>query len=204
MDREWVDDQLRMLSRRLGIFRPNPHEFYFEPTEAIYERLASGDEHDLQSVVTAIARHVDVVSIPIASYEWGVKMDLEVAGLIEARHMYRIGIPFFYVGKAYATGAIVAHEITHAFLFSKGIGFPDTQANELLTDVSTIFIGLGKLLLNGLHAPASTPSDERRTLGYLPPDLSVYCFERVRELRTIDTGIAHRFLVSESGGHDHS
>ncbi|MBA3036819.1 MAG: M13 family metallopeptidase [Desulfobacterium sp.] len=46
-------------------------------------------------------------------------------------------------------GAILAHELTHHFLDSKGIRLSDEEENEKLTDLATSYIGLGKLTVNG-------------------------------------------------------
>jgi len=49
--------------------------------------------------------------------------------------------------------AILAHEITHKYLhvnsISVGLGPAHTYENEILTDVAAVFLGLGKLILNG-------------------------------------------------------
>ena len=50
--------------------------------------------------------------------------------------------------------ATVAHEVTHAYMRGWGIGhggsnLQDSHENEILTDICAVFLGLGKLLLNG-------------------------------------------------------
>jgi hypothetical protein len=194
MDKSWIDEKFRMLSARFGVFRPNPNDFYFEPTDTIYTRLESGDERDLQFVVNAISEHIDLSPTPFAVYEWGLKMNPEVAGQVRPKIHY-IQIPFFYVGKKYATGAIIAHEITHAFLFSRRIWIADTQENEFLTDIATVFVGLGKLLLNGLITTANETVNESYKLSYLSEDMIFYCFDKVREYRAIDLILAQKNLV---------
>lgn len=52
-----------------------------------------------------------------------------------------------------AAAAILAHEITHTYLYTKGYNYK-TEANqkrdnEVLTDVAAVYLGLGKLMLNG-------------------------------------------------------
>ena len=98
MNKGWVDEKLKMLSLKLGTFKPNPDDFYFEPTEEVYEKLESGDECGLQRVTTEIAKHLGILLIPNVMYDWGIKMEPEVAGQIKlASPVRHIQIPFFYV-----------------------------------------------------------------------------------------------------------
>jgi len=196
MDRRWVDDRLTLLHRVAGDFRPNPQTFLFEPTESIYGKLESGKENDLESVTEAIARHIGIVPSPSPTYDWGIKMDLEVAGQFTLTSSSRtIKIPFFYVGKKYPLGAILAHEMTHAFLFYRGIILVDPDENEIFTDVATIFIGLGKLLLNGIVVEPGEYESQVYSLGYLPHQLVSYCYRRVNTARDIPNDVMMRNLV---------
>lgn len=44
--------------------------------------------------------------------------------------------------------AILAHELTHIFLFRAGLAFRSTLENEILTDVAAVYLGVGWLVLN--------------------------------------------------------
>ena len=77
--------------------------------------------------------------------------------------------------------AVLAHEITHVFLHRHGIRFPDTFENEILTDTTAVYLGVGWLSLNAYR---ETTRQERRgffqnevhtetteeKLGYLTPE----------------------------------
>lgn len=183
-----------MLVFKLKAASVEPRKFFFEPTEDIYKKLESGDESDLQYVASSIAIHIGVISIPTVKYDWGLKMEPEVAGQIRsAIYLPYIQIPFFYVGKKYALGGILAHEMTHALLYSRGISLEDSKENELLTDLTAVFVGLGKLLLNGYL-------DEGGGLGYLSPDLIAYCLKKVCILYVVDIETAMENLTSEARG----
>ncbi len=45
--------------------------------------------------------------------------------------------------------AILAHEVTHIFLYRAGISYSGEKENELLTDTAAAYLGLGAAILNG-------------------------------------------------------
>ena len=46
-------------------------------------------------------------------------------------------------------GAILCHEICHKWLQINGIKSSTERDNEILTDIATVFLGFGKIMLNG-------------------------------------------------------
>jgi hypothetical protein len=198
MNREWVDKIFAMMCSRVGIFAPDPNTFYFEPTAEVYAQFESGDERHLQSVVTLIAEHLSLTPIPSASYEWGLKMEPETAGRISLRNsQWLIQIPFFYAGKKYAVGSILAHEMAHAFLASKGVGLPEVEEDEMLTDLAAVFLGLGKLFLNGLFVITNEDLNEGNVLGYLPHNLVLHSYRKVNDYRSIAWDTAVKNLLPD-------
>ena len=197
MNREWIDDKLNMLDLKLRDFSAtsvDSRKFFFEPTEDVYKKLESGDEKHLQYVASSIATHLRIMSIPTVRYDWGLKMEPEVAGQIRSDYYSAyIQIPFFYVGKKYPLGGILAHELTHHLLYSRHISLVDSNENELFTDLTAVFVGLGKLLLNGTL-------DEGGGLGYLSPDMIAYCLKKMCSAHTVDVETALENLTSEARG----
>lgn len=70
----------------------------------------------------------------------------------------------------------ISHEIAHKFLHTNSIswggGPADHYHNEVLTDIAGVFLGLGKLMLNGHHVErtserASGTTIHTRKVGYL-------------------------------------
>lgn len=45
--------------------------------------------------------------------------------------------------------ASLSHEITHKYLHIHNLKFDNTYENEVLTDIAAVFLGIGKLILNG-------------------------------------------------------
>jgi len=72
--------------------------------------------------------------------------------------------------------AILAHEITHEYLYINNISFSNKYENEILTDIAAIFLGFGKLMLNGsenedvwknYYFGGSTTIADKLGIGYL-------------------------------------
>lgn len=67
-----------------------------------------------------------------------------------------------------ATLAVLAHEVTHKYLdwydFYSKIGCQNEYEKEILTDITSVFLGLGKLLLNGYEIDNT---DKIKKFGYL-------------------------------------
>lgn len=57
--------------------------------------------------------------------------------------------------------AVMAHEICHKLLFVHGLYYPNLSIeNEILTDLATIYVGFGKLSLNGCYNKKTVSSKE--------------------------------------------
>lgn len=70
--------------------------------------------------------------------------------------------------------AILAHEMSHYYLLRKhNVHFEETERNELLTELSTIYCGFGLLLLKG-YKPYKTEIGNRiytSQVGYISIDV---------------------------------
>ncbi len=198
MNEEWIDKKLETLNATIGLFKLSPNEFFFEPTVDIYMKLGSGDEKDVQDIAVMISKHINIYTAPSVKYEWGLKMEPEVGAQIKLDESpFPIRIPFFFVGKKYATGSILAHEISHIFLLMRNIYLSDTEENEMLTDLTAVFIGLGKLLLNGLIVETEQNFCQGHVLGYLPLNLIFYSYKKVNALHSISEDLARKNLLPD-------
>lgn len=83
----------------------------------------------------------------------------------------------------YLTLAILSHELTHKYMKINGISSGrdplKTFENEILTDITGVFLGLGKLLLNG------TTYDNRMKVGYLQSNQLAFVYLLVCSMRGI-------------------
>jgi hypothetical protein len=196
MERAWVETHLHFLMNNLRPERAVADIPVFEPTEQFYNLLSEGDEEDLQVACCEISKYLKLEPAPVVQYDWGIKMEPEVAGRIMQWDCI-IQIPFAYVGKKLALGAIIAHEMTHAFLFKIDLVLDDIKENEAFTDLTSIYLGLGKLILNGCITTGSDPS-HLEILGYLPPESLGFAYKSVCALRSVPKKVSTTSLSPEA------
>lgn len=100
-----------------------------------------------------------------------------------------------------STLAVLSHEISHKLLHLNGIslgqGLLEKYENEILTDIAAVFVGLGKLMLNGSESHTESTSGTMRTIhtvrtGYLDTSQMAFVYRLVCAMR----GIRERDMVS--------
>jgi len=102
-----------------------------------------------------------------------------------------------------STLATLAHEVTHAYLHVYKISCGTAPYDdEVLTDVAAVFLGLGKLMLNGIEYQRSWNSGDRtttRTLrcGYLSREQFVFLYWFVCAMRRIPESVYQNGLQPE-------
>jgi hypothetical protein len=107
--------------------------------------------------------------------------------------------------------ATLAHEIAHKYLhfhsISAGSGLAYKYENEILTDITAIFLGLGKLMLNGsevkrIHQEQLSNGTQTTThtlkSGYLNREQLAFIYLLVCSMRSIDQQVSNQFLTMES------
>ena len=89
---------------------------------------------------------------------------------LNSEPVVRINISKDFKENPKAVVATLAHEICHKLLYTYGIYFPSmTNVNEVYTDLCTIYIGFGKLIIDGYITNCHNTT---HYLGYL--DIHVY------------------------------
>jgi hypothetical protein len=195
LDRTWIDDRLARLAGPLDRHLRGAWSLY-APSAAFYGLLESGDDDDLQQAVEQMAGHVGLDVAPLAAYELGLRMRFDVAGQISqgGHRRSRIQIPLFYVGKPLPLGAILAHELTHEVLRRCQIAGADPLETERLTDLASIALGLGCVVLNGAVL-AEAAQAEAHVLGYLSPRAKAYALGRTAMRHGIARGAVAALLA---------
>lgn len=193
-DEKWIDVRLEMLSRHLTGYVSGKRTL-FEPTGPFYEALETGEDADLARAASEICEFIGLRTCPAVSYEWGIKLPPGAGGQI-ARYGNDsfIGIPIFFVGRPAALGRILSHEITHAFLHRIPFSGALAEENEPLTDLASIYLGLGKAILNGFEVVTSPVEKRGFVLGYLDARLTAYAYTKVLGILDIDEKAARANL----------
>jgi len=90
--------------------------------------------------------------------------------------------------------AILAHEITHEYLYINNLSFSNKYENEILTDIAAIFFGFGKLMLNGCeneniwknyYFGGSTTITDKLGVGYIDRIKIAFVYLLVCNMRNI-------------------
>ncbi len=94
-----------------------------------------------------------------------------------------------------STLAVLAHEVTHKFMQRHGIslgrGLGEKYENEILTDITGIFVGLGKVMLNGAEALTATWKGGRQAIqsvrtGYLSARQLAFVYRLICAMRGVN------------------
>jgi|GEM_PF-5474726 len=204
IDESWVDQQIENLVSTFGFFETE-QAFLFEPTAQFYGLLTSGERADLQEAVKMLAQYPTICNLTVllplqVRYLSPGKGQPGTAGLIRLQKgdIAEIQIPFPFVGEPYLIGAILAHEISHFLLFSRGVVLAEPFENERFTDLGAVFFGFGKLLLNGKAGELGRGTGLLVELGYLSLDLTLYAYQLVNTRRNVRTSVTSSNLTPEA------
>ncbi|MEV6203503.1 hypothetical protein AB0M64_26540 [Streptomyces sp. NPDC051771] len=173
--REAVRASLTALYRRLG---PTGVDRYPTSVTAADVALSPGEDPLLGAtrIAGVLVRHL---RLPEARMVVSFRA-MEHAATVEpaAGPEYFVELNERFRGRPRDIGAALAHEITHVLLHRLGLGFPDGERNEILTDVVTAYLGAGWLLLDAFRQDGA----ESQKLGYLTPEEFGWVLARRAEL----------------------
>ena len=91
-------------------------------------------------------------------------------------------------------GATLCHEVCHKWLQVMGISSPIEMDNEILTDITALFLGFGKIVLNGCrvsnvrHEPVAGGTrtiTETRSSGYLSREQLAFVYRLACAMRNV-------------------
>jgi len=203
-----VEGMIKDLDRTLG-FRVTEN-FLFEPTVHFYKKLERVEKilplHEIyrrldtnQTTWTTLEDAAKEIVTHLNRPDLGIgfaRLDSLHAGLYHDTSR-KIQISEDFRGKAFQLGTILAHEITHDFLYARGVWRQDTTENERYTEIAAIKLGLGKLYLNGMEEVGPGFS---RKIGYLPVEDLAYAYVQVCRAHRCDSGKILQGLVPRIRG----
>jgi len=99
--------------------------------------------------------------------------------------------------------AALSHELSHKFLhihgFYSGLNNQSTLESEIFTDITAVYLGLGKLMLNGCKVDISYGKHSiTQSIGYLDRDQLAYVYYLVCKMREIPTTVYQHDLTPDA------
>jgi hypothetical protein len=189
MDKQLLYEKLLFLERKLPV---KPIKSFLEPFD-----FDSVTEKGLQYAVNKMTKHIgfkekmfDVCFSVLDSGHAG-KIHLsywEETNLIEVNHAF--------AGKNEVILGILAHEVTHKVLHKFELEEDDEYENEKLTDLCSIYLGFGKLVLNGKDL--TRWNNYSVSFGYLSKEKLAFAFNLFVGMNKIDRGKCRDNLLRSS------
>lgn len=197
-EQAWIEEQMAWLAAEFG-----PDPLVREPLLPTAEHFPGpfiGSEPEIVSLVSRLSRHMGVDPAGLAieveaddgDGEDGMiaELNLNRRSRSAAGHYRReagrpvIAIDQRQAARPIALVATIAHELGHVRLLDEGRITPDRRDHEPLTDLLTVYFGLGVFSANS--AFTFTQDDRRwgyQRLGYLTEQMYGYALARYAQLR---------------------
>jgi len=193
---KWVDGRFRWLQEQLGEQRPREVRVVL-PTPEFFPDTYNGGLKDAQAILVRVAGYMNVdparfkLFIYSESRLQGMDRENGSAGLYlheggkdpNGKTLAAIGIESSQLGDPLSLVATLAHEIGHEILIGQGRITPDQPDHEPLTDLLTVFLGMGIFGGNATIRDRGWSSGgwagwQTRRLGYLDQRTFGYALAR--------------------------
>jgi hypothetical protein len=155
--REWIDRRWDWLTREFGSERLRSAQVIL-PSPEFFPDAYSGTEDDVRVMLDRVCEFMDLNpdSIELSIYRerrpiHGAGWHEGAAGLYhEEDGKYQIEIEAANIDDPQRLVATIAHELGHVHLLGHGRIDPETEDHEPLTDLLTVFLGLGVFTANSV------------------------------------------------------
>lgn len=156
-EKEWIENRMAWLVRELGSERLLKHKTILPTTEffpASYQRT----EDDLRDILARVSRFMDLDAekIQLNLYQddhpkFQGEWNKGTAGLyFEADGKFNVWLEVSILDDPNAVVATLAHELGHVILLGQKRLLPEEPDHEPLTDLLTVYLGLGILTANAV------------------------------------------------------
>lgn len=194
-ERQWIEKMLAWCVEQFG--REAFQAEVLTPTPTFFPGTYRGTPDDVLEVVDLVRAHlrIDPAEIAVALYDGrpparptpgaGTSAYQSVAGHYSVRN----GVGVIAVGMDNAPDprrvvAVAAHELCHHKLLYRGAASTHERDHEPLTDLATVFFGLGIFTANAAFTfSQGTGGWRRQQLGYINQPMFGYALARVARLR---------------------
>lgn len=205
-ERLWVDDAIRRLSRMLGWSRmknatvilptdeyfPDPWDATESGLEKLFRRVCSymqvNPVHVCLEVIPDFSETLELLPAYRRSSE--DPAGLHFGGSDEERPL--IAVRRSLLKDPLSAVATLAHELGHVILLDGGHMQRDAEDMEPITDLVTVYLGLGVFTANAARRFLQFQDDRKQgwsmtRLGYLPEPVFAYALARFAEYRGEDS-----------------
>src|SRR5690554_3971065 len=153
VDTKWIKNDILFIINQTGYVRPKKY-FLFEPDYKFYKRLNNcfkykNKKEILQKAVNELSDHINISDPPIVNLIDNPKNKNPGIFLYDYYGKHNIKVNFELIHNSYSLAAVLAHELTHYYLFKENLQKEGKENNEKLTDLMSVYLGFGKIMLNG-------------------------------------------------------
>lgn len=157
VEREWLESGMGWLAKEFGWDRLCTAQVVL-PTSEFFPDRFTGKPEDVRAMLDRVCSYMDVRSetVELDFYVdrnpvYDGRSPKRTAGLYEQRGgKHHVWIESGTIADPLALAATIAHEVGHVRLLGEGRISPDDENHEPLTDLLTVFLGLGVLTSNSV------------------------------------------------------
>ncbi len=196
-ERTWIDEHMDWFRGQFG--DGSLHRSVVLPTDEFFPGEYSGTTAQVLAVVRRICRYMDIDpdSVDVAFFSEDLPPDApggitgETGHSAAGEYVRQDGRATIRLDRSVATQpmaqiATIAHELAHHRLLGEDRIAPDREDNEPLTDLLTVFLGLGIFTANAALEFSTREPDAAwaaRRLGYLTEPMYGYALARFARMR---------------------
>lgn len=155
--REWIDRRWAWLEEQFGLERVRKLDVIL-PLAAFFPDEFSGNEEDARVLFDRVCRYmnIDAATVELFLYEDRNPVHDEqgrkgTAGLYqEEAGKFRVWVEASNLTEAIGMVATIAHELGHVYLLGHGYITDEIEDHEPLTDLLTVFLGMGIFTANSV------------------------------------------------------
>lgn len=208
-EREWIEKMLGWCTDRFG--RDFLDAEVMVPTPGFFPGSYSGTPEDVYGLVDLVRAYlrVDPDEVLVTLYDrrtpptFPPGLTTGIAGhyhVREGRGVIAVG--YEYVNDPRRVIAVAAHELCHHKLLYTGLARPDERDHEPLTDLATVFFGLGVFTANSAFMFSQGRGGwQRQQLGYINQPMFGYALAYMARLRGEDDPDWSRYLDGNPRGY---
>ncbi len=211
-EKVWIDESMRWLIEEFGADRLRESPVIL-PTEKFFPDPYSGDKEDVRALVDRVCSYMGVDSTR-TELEFYSDRENDLRGNLPAyesshegaaghyrkrRGKFIIGLEAAQLGDPMSLVATVAHELGHVLLLGEGRVSANEEDHEPLTDLLTVFIGMGVFTGNAVFGfrqwtDSFSQGWETHRRGYLTEEMFGYALALFAWLRSEDKPVWSRHL----------